>query len=71
MVAHIPGKKWKDKHEISEKEKNLSMKMVITALVECGKKKYESYYKPKQNISSDFSRKRQQHLYLCHRGIYF
>ena len=42
MVAHIPGKKWKDKHEISEKEKNLSMKMVTTALVECGKKKYES-----------------------------
>jgi O-acetyl-ADP-ribose deacetylase (regulator of RNase III) len=42
MVAHIPGKKWKDKHEISEKQKNLSMKMVIASLAESGKKKYES-----------------------------
>jgi O-acetyl-ADP-ribose deacetylase (regulator of RNase III) len=42
MVAHIPGKKWKDKHEISEKQKNLSMKMVITSLAESGKMKYES-----------------------------
>ena len=42
MVAHIPGKKWKDKPEISEEERNLFIKMVITSLAECGKKKYES-----------------------------
>jgi O-acetyl-ADP-ribose deacetylase (regulator of RNase III) len=42
MVAHIPGKKWEDKPEISEKERKLFIKMVITSLAECGKKKYES-----------------------------
>lgn len=42
MVAHIPGKKWEDKPEISEEERNLFIKMVITSLAECGKKKYES-----------------------------
>jgi O-acetyl-ADP-ribose deacetylase (regulator of RNase III) len=42
MVAHIPGKKWEDKPEITEEERKLFIKMVITSLAECGKKKYES-----------------------------
>jgi len=42
MVAHIHGKKWEDKPEISEKEEKLFIEMVITSLAECGKKKYES-----------------------------
>jgi O-acetyl-ADP-ribose deacetylase (regulator of RNase III) len=42
MVAHIPGKKWEDKPEITEEERKLFIKMVITSLAECGEKKYES-----------------------------
>jgi hypothetical protein len=30
MVAHIPGKKWEDKPEITEEERKLFIKMVIT-----------------------------------------
>ena len=46
MVAHIPGKKWEDKPEISEKEKKLFIEMVQTSLVESGKKKFESVAMP-------------------------
>jgi hypothetical protein len=58
MVAHIPGKKWEDKPEITEEERKFSCKL-------------RPINKPNQNMLPEFSRKRQQQLYLCHRDIYF